>query len=87
MSPQVVNLPEDVEVFITITGREIPKEAISLKPVNGQEKNITSEQQAVIKFLSTTEGINKEGFDFDTLDAFERWDNGEFKLNFEEKLL
>ena len=50
------------------------------------EKKLTLEQQTVLRFLKATEKINGEGFDSETLEAFERWDNGEFKLEFEDKL-
>jgi len=86
MSPRAVELPEGVEVFITITGRKISQEPIEDKPSDSQEKDYTEEQQAAIKFLAATEQINKEGFDSETLEAFERWDNDKFKLDFEENL-
>jgi len=86
MSPQAVKLPEGVEVFITITGRKMPQDTTGAEVGGNTERKLTQEQQAVINFLKATEKINNEGFDPETLEAFERWDNGEFKLEFEDKL-
>jgi len=86
MSPKAVRLPDNVEVFITVTGRKMPQDAIWANPSDNQEESYTLEQQTAIKFLNATEKINKEGFDPETLEAFERWDSGEFKLDFEERL-
>jgi len=84
MSPQAVKLPENVEVFVTITGRNIPQEDIW---INDSQKDIfVSEHKAAIKFIDATEKVNMEGFDSDTMKAFERWDSGEFRLDFEERL-
>ena len=86
MSPQAVELPEGVEVFITITGRKMPQSETWVEVGDNAERKHTLEQQAAIKFLKATEKINSEGFDPDTLEAFERWDNGEFKLELEDNL-
>jgi len=87
MSPQAVKLPENVEVFITITGRMIPQDVIWARPDNSYETKLLPEHQAAIKFLDAIEKINEKEIDSETLDAFERWDNGEFRLDFEERLL
>jgi len=84
MSPHAVKLPENMEVFITITGRAISEEDIWAG--DDYQSKLTQEQQAAIKFINETEKINKEGFDTETLEAFEAWDNGEFQLDFEERL-
>lgn len=51
------------------------------------EKDLTTEQQAVIAFVNGIKEINARGFDEETLKAFEKWDNGEFKLDLEERAL
>jgi len=48
-----------------------------------EQKNLTPQQQAVMKFMEATEKINNEGFDDETLKSFEKWDNGDFRLNLE----
>ena len=48
-----------------------------------EQKNLTPQQQAVMKFMDATEKINSEGFDDETLKSFEKWDNGDFRLNLE----
>jgi len=78
MSPQPVKLPENVEVFITITGREIPFEITEV---------LTPEQLEVAKnVLLRVERITENGLSADTLEAFESLERGDFKPKFEERL-
>lgn len=51
------------------------------------KKDLSTEQQAAIDFVKDIEEINAEGFDEETLKSFEKWDNGEFKLNLGERVL
>jgi len=85
MSPHVTKLPENVEVFITITGREIPFEATEAKPA--VKKGLTPEQLEVAKnVLHGVERITANGLSSETLDAFESLERGDFKPKFEERL-
>jgi len=85
ISQQPVKLPENVEVFITITGRKAPLSVTEMN--NLEEGGMTSAQLAAKKFLEATEKINQEGFDEETLESFRQWDAGEFRLNLEERSL
>jgi hypothetical protein len=77
VSPQGGQLPENVEVFITVTGREIAPKTDKLTP----------EQLDVAKnFLYDVERISNEGFSDEAKESFEMWDKGEFRLKFEERL-
>ena len=73
MSPFATKLPENVEVVVTVIGDPV--------------LNNKSEQEAVRKFLVATKRINEEGFCAQTLESFEMWDRGEFRLDFEERQL
>ncbi|MCL2198975.1 MAG: hypothetical protein FWB80_08645 [Defluviitaleaceae bacterium] len=85
MSPQVVELPENVEVFITITGRKIPIENTDIKPV--QQEELTLEQLEVAKnVLLGVERITSNGLSKETLESFESLERGDFKIKFEERL-
>jgi len=85
MSPQAVKLPENVEVFITITGRKMPIEGIEDKPIT--QGGLTSEQLEVAKnVLLGVEKITQNGLSKETLEAFESLERGDFKLRFEERL-
>ena len=86
MSPQAVNLPENVEVFITITGRDVSQETMWGAQYEDTVKYHTPERQAAIKFIEATTRINEEDFDAETLEIFSRWDDEEFRLDFEERL-
>ena len=72
---ETVNLPENADITIVI---DLPKPEI---------RKLTPEQQAAIAFVEGIEEINAVGFDEETLKAFEKWDNGEFKLNLGERVL
>ena len=83
ISPQAVKLPENVEVFITITGRKMPTENTEDKPQEG----FTLEQLEVAKnVLQGVEKITENGLNKETLEAFESLERGDFKLKFEERL-
>ena len=85
MSPQAVKLPENVEVFITITGRKMPIESIEDEPIT--QEGLTSEQLKVSKnVLLGVERITENGLSKETLEAFESLERGDFKLRFEERL-
>ena len=84
ISSQIVKLPENVEVFITVTDRAMPQDVISKE---AQKKILTNEQQAAFEFLKSIEKVNKKDFDEETLESFKKWDDGEFRLKFEEKAL
>jgi len=77
MSPQAVTLPENVEVFITITGRTIP--------FNEHDNVLTPEQAAVKAVLSS---LPKKGeYTNEDEEAFARLERGEYKPIFQERLL
>ena len=85
MSPQAVKLPENVEVFITITGRKIPTDSTEIQPIT--QDGLTSEQLAVARnVLLEVERLTANGLNNETLDAFESLERGDFKLKFEERL-
>jgi len=85
MSPQAVKLPENVEVFITITGRKIPIENTELKP--SAPEGLTPEQLEIAKnVLLGVERITDSGLSKETLEAFKSLERGDFKLKFEERL-
>jgi hypothetical protein len=72
---EAVKLPENANITIVID-----------LDVKSDEK-FTSEQQAAIAFVEGIGKINAGGFDEETIKAFERWDNGEFRLNLGERVL
>jgi len=85
ISPQAVKLPENVEVFITITGRKMPVESTGIKPI--AQECLTDEQLEVAKnVLLGVERITENGLSKETLEAFEILERGDFKLKFEERL-
>ena len=85
MSPQPVKLPENVEVFITITDRKIPVESTDVKPIT--QEGLTPEQLEVARnVLLGVEKITVNGLSKETLEAFESLERGDFKLKFEERL-
>ena len=85
MSPQAVKLPENVEVFITITGRKMPLESTEVEP--STQEGLTPEQLEVAKnVLLGVERITENGLSKETLEAFESLERGDFKLRFEERL-
>ena len=85
MSPQAVDLPENVEVFITITGRKIPVENTEVKLIT--QEDLTPDQLEVAKnVLQGVERITENGLSKETLEAFESLERGDFKLKFEERL-
>lgn len=85
MSPQAIKLPENVEVFITITGRKIPTE--SIEPKSTAQKTLTPEQLEVAKsVMLKVEEITKNGLDNKALEAFKSLENGDFKSSFEVRL-
>jgi len=86
MSPQAVKLPENVEVFITITGREICFETTAEE--SAQQEGLSPEQLEVAKnVLLGVERITANGLSKETLEAFESLEHGDFKMKFEERLL
>lgn len=85
MSPQAVKLPEDVEVFITITGRKIPVENMDIEPIT--KEGLTPEQLEVARnVLLGVERITTNGLSKETPEAFESLERGDFKPKFEERL-
>lgn len=83
MSPQAVELPENVEVFITITGREIPFESQN----TSEKEGLTLKQQELAKnVLFNLEKFTENGLSEETLESFESLERGDFKLKFEERL-
>jgi len=76
MSPKAVKLPENVEVFITITGREMPFKSV--------DDDFTPEQSAVMTVLSSLP--SKADYTSEDLEAFERLERGDYKLKFAERL-
>ena len=85
MSPQAVKIPENVEVFITITGRKMPIESTEVKPIT--QEGLTPEQLEVAKnVLLGVERITENGLSKETLEAFGSLERGDFKPKFEERL-
>ncbi|MCL2171713.1 MAG: hypothetical protein FWB71_06110 [Defluviitaleaceae bacterium] len=79
VSEQAIKIPENVEVFITITGREIPLEHM--------EKGLTAEQLDKAKgVLSAINKITEKGLSAETLEAFETLERGDFKFKIGERL-
>jgi len=76
MSPQAVKLPENVEVFVTITGREIP--------FKEKDKALTLEQSTVMSILSSLP--SKEEFTPEDVEAFDKLERGDYKFKFAERL-
>lgn len=76
ISQQPVILPENVEVFITITGREMSHNTISDE--RSPEKN------AILGVLSVLP--SKEDFLPEDIEAFERLEQGDYKFKMEERL-
>ena len=63
------------------------KVTISWQEDSPIKKDLTLEQKAVIAFVEGIQKINADGFDKDTLEAFKKWDDGEFKMTLEERVL
>ena len=78
VSSEAVNLPDNVEVIVKVTGQIIP--------FRTAEEKIAPEQQAALNFLTAIESINREGFTEEDIDSFAMWDRGEFRLDFAERL-
>ena len=85
MAPQAVELPENVEVFITITGRKIPVESTDVKLI--PQESLTPEQLKIARnVLLGVERVTANGLNKETLESFESLKRGDFKLKFEERL-
>ena len=85
MAPQAVKLPENVEVFITITGRKIPIESTDVTPI--MQESLTPEQiETARNVLLGLERITANGLSKEILESFESLEHGDFKLKFEERL-
>ena len=76
MSPQAVKIPENVEVFVTITGREIP----FMEQIDKQN----DEQSTIMSVLASLP--NRDDFTQEDLDAFAKLESGVYKLNFPQRL-
>jgi len=60
---------------------------VTEREIAQKSEKFTPEQLAVAKsFLYDVERISNEGFSDEAKEAFDMWDNGEFKLKFEERL-
>ena len=75
---KLVQLPKNIKV--TVSWEEVAE----VKPL---QDGLTSEQDAAILFVEGIRKINEKGFSEDTLEAFRKWDAGEFKVNLEEREL
>ena len=85
ISPQADKIPENVEVFITITGRKIPFETTEVDPAT-QEVLSQEKLEVARSVLLGVKRITASGLSAETLEAFESLEHGDFKLKFEERL-
>ena len=84
ISSQTINIPENIEVFITITGRKISDDANDLVVQN----KLSAEQLEIAKnVLLGVEKITANGLSKEALESFESLERGDFKPKFEERLL
>jgi DNA-damage-inducible protein J len=74
----------NVYIKAVVRHRRIPFDmALNSLPDN----KLTPEQRAVAQtVLSNLENISKDGFTEEDKESFAKWDNGDFRLNFEKRL-
>jgi hypothetical protein len=71
-----VKLPENAEITIIID-----------LPVKTERKAFTLAQRETARnVLTALENIKEDGFTEEDKEAFARWDSGEFRVKFEERL-
>ena len=76
----LVKIPKNQRVVI-FWNEEITKN----EPI--KQENLTPEQKAVAEnFLIAVQKLQKEGFTEEDEEAFARWDSGEFRVRFGERL-
>ena len=91
ISTDKVAPPDNVTVVVKVTGQVIPFRSADqqevLTALDSLKEMHKEEQKAVLNFLEGIDKINENDLDEETLKSFEMWDNGEFKLDLEERLL
>ena len=78
-------IPKGFKVYILVAEEEPLETNMQINQAS-QEKLTPAQQASVQKILSDIEAIKEEDFTQEDKDSFAKWDRGEYRLDFEERL-